>query len=127
MPASTDRTITDPEILEAVLAECREVGWTSEFEENEMGGVCVAAPIFDPHGEVVAAVSIAGPAARFTKETIARLGQLLVGHLAEITAEISGGPHSPSDSSPDRPGNRMTRRRILLAGIFPLNPPWRPE
>jgi len=100
LPASTDRTITDPEILEAVLAECREVGWTSEFEENEMGGVCVAAPIFDPHGDVVAAVSIAGPAARFTKETIARLGQLLVGHLAEITAEISGGPHSPSDSPP---------------------------
>ena len=100
LPASTDRTITDPEILEAVLAECREVGWTSEFEENEMGGVCVAAPIFDPHGDVVAAVSIAGPAARFTKETIARLGQLLVGHLAEITAEISGGPHSPSDLPP---------------------------
>jgi DNA-binding IclR family transcriptional regulator len=89
LSASTHRTITDPEVLEAVLAECREVGWTSEFEENEMGGVCVAAPIFNPRGEVIAAVSIAGPAARFTKETIARLGQLLVDRLAEITAEIS--------------------------------------
>jgi IclR family acetate operon transcriptional repressor len=102
LPASTHRTITDPEILEAVLAECREVGWTSEFEENETGGACVAAPIFDPRGEVMAAVSIAGPAARFTNEIIARLGGLLVAHLAEITAEISAGSGSLSDSSSTR-------------------------
>ncbi|WP_244622630.1 IclR family transcriptional regulator [Microvirga brassicacearum] len=92
LSASTHRTITDPEILESVLEECRTLGWTSEFEENELGGACVAAPIFGPRGEVIAAVSIAGPAARFTRETMARLGSLLVNHLAEISAEISQTP-----------------------------------
>ena len=124
LPASTDRTITDPEILEAVLAECREVGWTSEFEENEMGGVCVAAPIFDPHGDVVAAVSIAGPAARFTKETIAR------GWASCLSAIWPKSPLRSRRSHPLAFGFRLPshgqshdRRRILLAGIFPLNPP----
>jgi DNA-binding IclR family transcriptional regulator len=92
LTASTHRTITDPEILEAVLEECRAAGWTAEFEENEMGGACVAAPIFGPGGEVIAAVSIAGPAARFTRETIARLGHLLVDQLTEITGELIQTP-----------------------------------
>ena len=39
-----------------------------------MGGACVAAPIFGPGGGVVAAVSIAGPAARFTPDAIGRVG-----------------------------------------------------
>lgn len=89
LPAATDRTLTDPEALEAVLEQCRSRGWTTEFEENEIGGACVAAPIFAPGGEAIAAVSIAGPSARFEPEAIEKLGRLLVASLAEITAEMA--------------------------------------
>jgi IclR family transcriptional regulator, acetate operon repressor len=89
--AATQRTITEPELIEAVLEKCRAVGWTAEVEENEVGGACVAAPIFGPGGKVVAAVSIAGPSARFTEEEIARFGALLVERLKGITAELVGG------------------------------------
>lgn len=91
LPPATDRTITDPEELERVLERCRRIGWTTEFEENEMGGACVAAPIFSPSGKAIASVSIAGPSARFEPEAIERLGRMLVASLAEITAEMARG------------------------------------
>ena len=86
---STYRTIIDPEDLERVLAQCRTDGWTVEMEENELGSACIAAPIFGATGEAVAAVSIAGPAARFNNETIQRFGALLVAQLARISAELA--------------------------------------
>lgn len=88
LPAATNRTITDPAALEAVLERCRTVGWTTEFEENEVGGACVAAPIFNHEGEAIAAVSIAGPSSRFDAEVIERLGRLLVRSLADVTADL---------------------------------------
>lgn len=89
LPAATARTITDPEALETVLERCRTRGWATEFEENEMGSACVAAPIFGPGGDAIAAVSIAGPSARFEPENIERLGKILVASLAEITTEMT--------------------------------------
>ena len=96
LPAATSRTITDPEALETVLERCRTLGWATEFEENEMGSACVAAPIFGPGGDAIAAVSIAGPSARYEPENIERLGKLLVASLAEITAEMTH--HAPHPS-----------------------------
>jgi len=95
LAAATPRTLTDPEAIEAVLDRCRALGWTVEVEENELGGACVAAPIFGPAGEVVAAVSIAGPAARFTDDVIARLGALLVASLADVTTDLIRGCEAP--------------------------------
>lgn len=88
LDALTDRTLTDPAALEAVMERCRSEGWTTEYEENETGSACVAAPIFAPDGKAIAAVSIAGPASRFDPQTMRRLGTLLVAALAQITAEL---------------------------------------
>ncbi|MCX5494735.1 IclR family transcriptional regulator [Kaistia dalseonensis] len=103
LPAATDRTLTDPEALETVLEQCRSRGWTTEFEENEIGGACVAAPIFAPGGEAIAAVSIAGPSARFEPEAIEKLGRLLVASLAEITDELAASASGQADHTA---GNR---------------------
>lgn len=92
----TDSTVTDSAELELILERCRNIGWTTEFEENEMGGACVAAPIFGPSGEPVASVSIAGPAARFDPEAMQRLGKLLVASLAEITGELARASAVPA-------------------------------
>lgn len=98
LPAATARTITEPEALETVLERCRTLGWATEFEENETGSACVAAPIFGPGGDAIAAVSIAGPSARFEPENIERLGKLLVASLAEITTEMT--QHASHQSYP---------------------------
>lgn len=83
-----DRTITDPDALEDILAQCRQLGWTVEQEENEIGNSCIAAPIFGPGGEAIAAISIACPTARLDEKAIERFGALLLAELAKITAEL---------------------------------------
>jgi IclR family acetate operon transcriptional repressor len=99
LPAATPATLTEPEALESLLAQCRSRGWTIEFEENEPGGACVAAPIFNHGGEAIASVSIAGPSSRFDPETIERLGQLLVAALARLTEDL---PRSTPISGPSQ-------------------------
>ena len=88
LSAPTPRTRTDLAELDALLDACRDVGWISEYEESEIGSACVAAPIFDARGVVIASVSVAGPAARFDPQTIHGLGKLLVERMAEISAAL---------------------------------------
>ncbi len=66
----TAKTITSPEKFIKALAVIRQRGCAIEDEESELGMVCVAAPIRDDSGEVVAAVGIAGPATRLSKKAI---------------------------------------------------------
>ena len=63
----TPKTITDPQQIRAYVAEIQHVGYGWTHEQTEAGLVGVAAPIFDRDGNVVAAVSLGGPAFRFPK------------------------------------------------------------
>ena len=47
--------------------EARERGWAQSVEERERGVASVSAPVHDPGGEVVAAVSVSGPIERTTR------------------------------------------------------------
>jgi DNA-binding IclR family transcriptional regulator len=60
----TPRTITDREALEAQLEVARQAGIARTHEELEMGLDAIAAPVFGPDGEVVAAVDVSGPSHR---------------------------------------------------------------
>jgi DNA-binding IclR family transcriptional regulator len=59
--ARTPRTITNVEALRRELAAIPDRGWSQEREEGNIGISCVAAPLFGPQGDVVAALSITGP------------------------------------------------------------------
>ncbi|WP_079527502.1 IclR family transcriptional regulator [Halobacillus hunanensis] len=61
MPAITKNTITDRAELEKQLSEFRKQGYAIDDEENEGGLYCLAAPVFNAAGEMVAAISVAGP------------------------------------------------------------------
>lgn len=63
MPARTPRTVTSEQMLRRELAAIPDRGWSQEREEGNFGVACVGAPIFGPLGEVVAALSVTGPAA----------------------------------------------------------------
>lgn len=60
-PAFTPRTITTLESLESEIETARTRGYAVELEEAAFSRACVAAPIRDRGGEVVAAISISGP------------------------------------------------------------------
>jgi len=70
LPKLTERTLTDPAQLKKHLEAVRTRGCAVDDEENERGIRCVAAPIRNESGKVVAATSISGPAIRVTREKI---------------------------------------------------------
>ena len=66
----TENTLIDPAQLKEHLKSVRNQGYAIDDEENERGIRCVAAPIYNEGGKVVAAISISGPAFRVTKKVI---------------------------------------------------------
>lgn len=61
LTAYTARTITDHHTLDAVLGEVGGRGYATETEELALGRACLAVPVRDASGDVVAAMSISGP------------------------------------------------------------------
>src|SRR5690348_16079309 len=70
LSARTPQTITDPDGLMKALETVRQKGCAVEDEESEIGVRCIAAPIRDDAGEVVAAVGVAGPVSRLSKKAL---------------------------------------------------------
>ncbi|GIV80035.1 IclR family transcriptional regulator [Litorilinea aerophila] len=63
----TERTLVDPTMLRQELEQVRRQGYAVAAGELEAGFVAVAAPIFDHHRQVVAAVSVGGPSTRLNE------------------------------------------------------------
>lgn len=57
----TKNTIDNYDDLMLELERVRQQGYAIDNEEREIGLFCIAAPIFNSSGEVVAAISISGP------------------------------------------------------------------
>ena len=66
----TTNTITDPALLREELASVKSRGYAIDDEEIEVGLRCVAAPIRNHSGRVIAALSVAAPVQRMTKKTV---------------------------------------------------------
>lgn len=61
----TPRTVIDRQRLEAEIAESGQRGYALDDEETVLGVSCVAAPVRDHTGRVVAAINVSGPTAEF--------------------------------------------------------------
>ena len=85
LPHLTENTITDKRELEKELSKVREQGFALDREENEKDVRCIAAPIRNYRGRVIAAVSISGPAFRIDKKVQNNLKEALI----EISKKIS--------------------------------------
>ncbi len=81
----TDRTITDPGLLEEQLEQVRRRGYAQTLEELEEGLNAVAAPVRQADGAVVAALSVSGPAFRLRPIDLPRVAR----HTMEIADAIS--------------------------------------
>ena len=81
----TPNTMCEPEALRVELQRVREVGFALDLEEHEPGVRCVATPIAGPRGEVLAAISIAGPAQRLSERALrGRLATAITAAAREI-------------------------------------------
>ena len=84
----TEKTITAPQILKKRLQTIREQGYAVDDEEYARGLVCVAVPVFNFTGKVVAAVSIAGPKFRLTDKVISEFILLLKKGARDISRRL---------------------------------------
>ncbi len=64
----TPHTITELEVLLQHLRKVREQGYALDLTEHEPEVRCIAVPVRNLEGRVVAAISISGPAARIDPE-----------------------------------------------------------
>lgn len=74
--------------LQPALEKVREAGYAVEEGEFAVGLRCVAAPFFRSEGEPVGAISIAGPAARFTELQAAAAVPPLLAEVRSISREL---------------------------------------
>lgn len=71
----TSFTLTSPEKLRWEMEEIRRKGYAVDYMEHEFGLCCVAVPVFDTNGEVMAAVSVSGLSSAFDPESVVRYAQ----------------------------------------------------
>jgi DNA-binding IclR family transcriptional regulator len=82
----TEKTITSPARLREEFKVVRQRGYALNDEEFEEGLRAVSAPIRDVDGNLIAALSMPGPANRITSELIPEIAQALM----EATEAVSG-------------------------------------
>jgi DNA-binding IclR family transcriptional regulator len=66
----TPKTIVEVDAFKRALEEVRASGFAIDDEESEVGLRCVASPVRDISGKVIAAVGLAGPTQRLTKKDL---------------------------------------------------------
>jgi len=93
-PQWTMKTITDPAVLRAQLAEVREKGYAISAEELEEGLIVVGAPVFNHDCEPAAAICVGGPTLRIPPERIPALGELVRETAARLSLRL-GCPQLP--------------------------------
>ncbi len=93
MPKHTDCTIISREAFLENLRTIRTLGFAISEQEYEEGINAVAAPILDQHGLPIAAVAIAGPAYRLTRERMSEIGPSVLAATRDISQEIELTAH----------------------------------
>jgi IclR family transcriptional regulator, KDG regulon repressor len=108
--ALTPHTITDVDALEAQFRSFRNVGYTWEINEGEVGIACVAAPVFGQDEDVIAAVSVAGSSQQITKANLRTLGPIVRQYADAMSAKL-GRTAAPS---PEPKVNSRNKGRAVI-------------
>jgi DNA-binding IclR family transcriptional regulator len=84
----TSATVVDPDQLQRELDVTAERGWGCTVEEFEVGLSAVAAPVRDADGDVVAAVSVAGPSFRMPPESFEDTARRIVAGADDLSRRL---------------------------------------
>jgi IclR family KDG regulon transcriptional repressor len=85
----TEKTITTLQELKAELDKIREQGFAIDDGECDIGASCVAAPVRDYRGVVVAGLSITAPSLRLTPERINSVIPVIRGFADELSRALA--------------------------------------
>lgn len=105
----TPHTITSLPQLRRDLERIREQGYAVDQEEAVEGLRCVAGPVFDHTGRIVAAFSVAGPATRLTSARIPEIARLVRETSQQIAYRLGFNPSTRSAAAPLEAEQRVER------------------
>jgi len=88
MPRLTPNTIVSPRKLLAHLTMVRELGYALDDEETAVGARCLAVPVRNHAGKVVAAISASGPASAWSPARMQRVREALMETAARLSARL---------------------------------------
>ncbi|MCS7216124.1 MAG: IclR family transcriptional regulator [Candidatus Bipolaricaulaceae bacterium] len=88
LPALTPNTITNPELLRRELERVRQQGYAIDWEEFHEGNICVAAPVRNYRGKVVAAISVSLAKVRLTHTPLDSFVQAVTKGAQEVSLEM---------------------------------------
>jgi DNA-binding IclR family transcriptional regulator len=100
----TPRTLTGFAELETDLARARARGYAVDDGEGSEDLRCVAAPIFDMTGKVMACLGMSGPMSRLSRQRLDELGLEVAAAAAEVSRMIGG--RSPVPTEPEQAHGR---------------------
>ena len=98
LPALTPYTVTEPSVLRQELDRIKGRGLAVDWEEFHEGNVCVAAPIRNYRGRVVAAISLSLMRSRLTREPLDTFARVVLEGAAEISAAMGYASRSGTPS-----------------------------
>lgn len=84
----TPNTIIDKSVLIKEIESTRQKGWAVDNEEHEEGIRCIAAPIYDYRGKVIAAVSASGLKHIISPELDKEISQYVIKAAGEISKRM---------------------------------------
>ncbi len=90
LPRLTPKTVCDLAALRAQFVQIHRLGYAVNREEWRLGVSGLGAPIFDQHGQVIAAAGLSAPSARMDAARIHELGIQLAATAAAITQSLGG-------------------------------------
>jgi IclR family transcriptional regulator, acetate operon repressor len=86
----TDHTVTDPQLVRAMLDETAARGFSISHQGLEAGVISTAAPVRMPNGHPIGCVAIAAPLSRTTKAAIHEFGAQAVAAANAISEKYYG-------------------------------------
>jgi len=87
-PQRTARTVTEEEEFVARIKSVKRRGMAFEDEECDEGTRCIAAPVYNGEGRVVAAVGVAGPSTRIRKSMVPKMSPQVTEAASEISQRL---------------------------------------
>jgi DNA-binding IclR family transcriptional regulator len=98
----TEYSITDPKALEAEFKMIRRQGYACNSEENTIGIIGIAVPVFDARNRVVAGLSLHAPAARMSLQmAVSKLDRLreTARQIEQVMRELVETPDLEKDAA----------------------------
>lgn len=131
---ASPHSITDPAAFAAQLQQIRTRGYALEIDENTVGASAVAAPILDPKGLPLGALSLSGPSLRLSEDILHQRAAELIAAARRVARDAGGTvasveprPNPQPAQTPARKGNRnreQVRCVLPIAAMLGEGPIW---